>query len=395
MARDPEVQRAQPARRRAALARRRRNALLVLIAVLAAVALAAGLIVGGGSGQEDGGAEPPAPDPLASLTAPQLAGQRLIAGFDGTAAPPGLLRMLAAGRLAGVILFADNVGGRVSTRRLTRSLQRAAARGPLEAPILVAADQEGGQVLRLPGPPDASAAAIAKRGAAYARRQGAATAASLLRSGVNVDLAPVLDLARPGSAIAAEERSFGATPAAVIATGVDGFAAGLGDGGVAATAKHFPGLGGAVTNTDLAAQRIDVGAAELRREDEAPFAAFADAGGELIMLGLATYPALATAPAALAPEIATGELRRRLGFAGVSITDSLDAAAAQAYGDRTEVALAAAAAGSDLLLYGDWRTAAAVNDDLVAALRKGRLERRPFERSAGRVAALRAGLAGG
>jgi beta-N-acetylhexosaminidase len=383
------------ARRRAAARerRRRRRTLIAVAAAAAALALAAGLIAGAGAG-DDGEPAPdePASDPVAGLGTSELAGQRLVAGFAGADPPPGLLRMLAAGELAGVILFEENIAGRGATARMTSRLQAAAARGPVAAPLLVMTDQEGGGVERFDGPPAAAAAAMGERGAAFARRQGARTAAALRARGINVDLAPVLDLARPGGALAAEERTFGSTADEVIAVGVGGFAAGLRAGGVAATAKHFPGLGGAGTNTDLAAQRIDLGAAALRAADEAPFAAFADAGGELVMLALATYPALAPEPAALAPEVATGELRDRLGFDGVSITDSLDAAAARAWGGRGEVARAAAAAGADLLLYGDWRTAADVHRDLVAALRRGRLDRAGFERSAARVTALRAGL---
>lgn len=383
------------ARRRAAARerRRRRRRLIAAAAAGAALALAAGLIVGAGSGGDSGSDSEPAaaaaPAPVAELDRSELAGQRLVAGFDGTDPPPGLLRMLAAGELAGVILFEENVAGRRATARTAERLQAAAARGPVAAPLLVMADQEGGPVERFDGPPAASAATMGGRGAAFARRQGALTAAALRARGINVDLAPVLDLARPGGAIAAEGRTFGSTADDVIAVAVDGFAAGLREGGIAATAKHFPGLGAASANTDRAAQRIDLGPAALRGADEAPFAAFADAGGELVMLALATYPALAPEPAALAPEIATGELRERLGFAGVSITDSLDAAAARAWGDRGEVARAAAAAGADLLLYGDWRTAAAAHRDLVAARR---LDRAGLERSAARVIALRAGL---
>ncbi len=110
------------------------------------------------------------------------------------------------------------------------------------------------------------------------------------------------------------------------------------------------------------------------------------------MLSLATYPALSNRPAALARSVATGELRRRLGFEGVSITDSLDAAAAQAFGDREEVALTAASAGADLLLYGDWRTAREIHRTLSARLRSGGLDRGAFEESAGRVLAMREGL---
>ena len=115
----------------------------------------------------------------------------------------------------------------------------------------------------------------------------------------------------------------------MIDLGVDGFAAGLRDGGIAATAKHFPGLGAAGVNTDFDAQTISLPRKKLRADEEL-FAAFADFGGELVMLGLASYSAFGNVPAALDPEIATGELRGRLGFDGVSITDALDAAAAQA-----------------------------------------------------------------
>jgi beta-N-acetylhexosaminidase len=392
----PRAERIRPgsarARRRAALPKRRRWT-VIAAAAAAALALAAGLIVGAGAGEDaEPGPDEAAPDQVGGLGTSGLAGQRLVAGFAGTDPPPRLLRMLAAGELAGVILFEENIAGRRATARMTGRLQAAAARGPVAAPLLVMADQEGGGVERFAGPPAASAAAMGLRGSPFAHRQGARTAAALRARGINVDLAPVLDLARPGSALAAEGRTFGSTADEVIAVGVGGFAAGLRAGGVAATAKHFPGLGGAGTNTDLAAQRIGLGAAALRAADEAPFAAFADAGGELVMLALATYPALAPEPAALAPEIATGELRDRLGFGGVSITDSLDAAAARAWGGRGEVARAAAAAGADLLLYGDWRIAASVHAQLVAALRSGRLDPAGFERSAARVTALRAGL---
>jgi beta-N-acetylhexosaminidase len=370
------------------MARQRRTRSLLVAVVLIALAIVAVVALGG----EDDGSSPPAEEPLPALTPDQLAGQRLIAGFDGTRLPAGLERMVAAGELAGVILFAENIVSRERTSRLVASLQSIERPAGLEAPLAVVVDQEGGLVRRIPGPPTASAEEMGQRGAGFAAGQARATAASLLTYGINVNLAPVLDIARPDSAIAAEGRSFGSDPAGVIAVGVDGFAAAQSGGGVASTAKHFPGLGGATTNTDLEAQRIDTSRAKLERADEAPFAAFTDAGGEIIMLSLATYPAFANRPAALARGIATGELRDRLGFEGVSITDSLDAAAARAFGDRDQVALTAASAGSDLLLYGDWRTAREINRTLSSRLEAGGLDRAAFEDSVGRVLALREGL---
>lgn len=300
--------------------------------------------------------------------------------------------MIARGRLAGVILFEENVASQGALRRLTRSLQRIDRPDSLGMPLAVMVDQEGGLVERVPGAPSASAAEMGDRGRAFAARQGRATARNLRGVGVNVDLAPVLDVARGGSAIAAEGRTFGGGPARVIDVGLDGFAAGLLDGGIATTAKHFPGLGAAQVNTDDASQRIDLSRRRLRAVDEKPFAAFTEAGGELVMLSLATYTAFSDRPAALSPKIATGELRRRLGFEGVSITDSLDATAATDFAGRERVAIAAAGAGSDLLLYGDWRTAREVSRALRSELAGGKLDRDGFEAAVGRVIELRRGL---
>ena len=160
----------------------------------------------------------------------------------------------------------------------------------------------------------------------------------------------------------------------MIEAGVNGFGAGLQSRGVAATAKHFPGLGAAETNTDLASQRITLSKDELRSADEQPFEAFSRRGGELVMLSLATYPAFADRPAAFSKKIVTGELRGRLGFEGVTITDGLGAAAAEEFGPRREVALAAIGAGNDLLLYTDWRAARRTAALLRKRLLTGRLQ---------------------
>ena len=302
--------------------------------------------------------------------------------------------MIGRGELAGVILFEDNVGGRKRTDRAIGSLQRARRRSDVRAPLLVMVDQEGGLVKRVPGPPSASAAEMGDRSRRYALRQGKATARNLDRYGINVDLAPVLDLARPGSAIAAEGRSFGRRPRRVRSLAVEGFARGLQRGGVAATAKHFPGLGAARVNTDDASQRITLPRRRLRAADERPFAAFGKADGALVMLGHATYTAFANRPASLSRRIATGELRRRLGYEGVTITDSLDATAVRAFAGRSRIAFEAADAGNDLLLYGSWETAARSGTTLRRKLRTGKLDRSAFEASVARVLELRRSLAG-
>lgn len=326
-----------------------------------------------------------------AATDDQLAGARVITGFSGHHPPAELRRMIEAGEVSGVILFDGNAGSRRSVRSLTAELQAIPRPAAVDQPLLVTVDQEGGLVRRLPGPPKPSADEIGARGAGFAKRLGRASGASLAGMGVNVDLAPVLDVGRPGGAIAEEGRSFGGTPAAVSRIG-GGFARGLAVGGVAATAKHFPGLGAARVNTDNAVQRIRLSAAKLRRVDEQPFGEFARQGGAMVMLSTAIYPALSPEPAAFSRAIATGELRDRLGFQGVSITDALGTVSARTVGGPRRAARAAAAAGADLVLFTDLGSAAEAQHALAAGLGDGSLDRSEFGQSVERVLALRAGF---
>jgi beta-N-acetylhexosaminidase len=338
--------------------------------------------------------DPPTPrvEVASTLAAPQLAGERIVAGIGGTAVSPAMETAIHEGRIAGVVLFADNFPSRAAGRRLIARLQAIRRPPGLRDPLLVMVDQEGGLVKRVGGAPTVSAARMGERGAAFSREQGRRTAANLRDLGVNVDLAPVLDVARPGDAIAATERGFGSTAAQVAATAVP-FAAALQAGGVAATGKHFPGFGAAPQNTDFAVQRIGLSKQTLRGVDEAPYCAFAAAGGDLVMLSTAIYPALSPDPAAFARPIATGELRTRLGFAGVSITDALDSVAVRDFGGPAKAGVAAAGAGSDLLLFTALAPAERAWRALLAGLRGGSLDREEFEASAQRVLDLRRELA--
>jgi beta-N-acetylhexosaminidase len=376
------------ARERERASARRRRLAVGIVSGIAAAAFAVGCNLGnqtvGGTGA--------APTVAETLPARQLAGERVVVGLDQSGLSPKLEQAIRGGDVAGVVLFASNFPSRAAGRRLIARLQAIPRPPKLREPLLVMTDQEGGQVVRVEGPPDSSAREMGERGAGYARAQGRATAASLRRLGVNVDLAPVLDVARPGGVIADTERGFGEDAAQVAGTAVP-FAEGLQGGGVAATAKHFPGLGAAAENTDFEAQRIELAKDDLRAVDEAPYRDFARAGGKLVMLSTAIYPALSGRPAAFTRAIATGELRRRLGFHGVSITDSLGGAAVAAFGGQREAAVAGAAAGVDLMLFDDLPSALAGHGALVAQLRRGKLGRGGFEASAQRVLDLRAALA--
>jgi len=311
-----------------------------------------------------------------------------VLGFSSAQLPAVVRQMIRRRETAGVILFSQNLPSRAVARRLIRHLQAIPRPPGLRDPLMVMTDQEGGLVKRIGGAPSASAATMGARGGAHSRMQGRRTAANLRSLGVNVDLAPVLDVARPGGTIAETERGFGSTAAQVAATAVP-FAEGLQEGDVAATGKHFPGLGSARLNTDDAVQRIGLSRRALRSIDEAPYRRFIDAGGDLVMLSTAIYPAFSPKPAAFSAAIATGELRRRLGFEGVSITDALDTVAVRAFGDTGKVARAAAGAGADLLIYTDPDEATRAHHALLRALRSGKLTRASFEEAASRVLRLR------
>ncbi|MCW2978500.1 MAG: hypothetical protein JWO14_227 [Solirubrobacterales bacterium] len=389
---------------------RRRRLALATLALLAAVGFAGGAVVGGGSGGSgtggsgsdrsggspsstggSTGAEEKQPTLAERLTPSQLAGERIVVSIDGTGVTNELRHAIHAGKVAGVVLFEADFPSRAAGRELidaVQSIQRPKLLRGL--PLLVMTDQEGGQVKRVDGAPEAPAATMGAEGPSYSRRQGLATAANLKSLGVDVDLAPVLDVGRPGGVIADTERSFGETPAAVARTAIP-FGRGLEAGGVAATAKHFPGLGKATENTDFEAQRLALSKAQLRAIDEAPYASFVAAGGKLVMLSTATYPAFSNRPAAFTRRIATGELRGRLGFRGVTITDSLGGAAVAEFGGQREAAVDGAAAGDDLLLFDDLPSALAGHEALVKQLHKGALARAPFLAAAGRVLALRRG----
>jgi beta-N-acetylhexosaminidase len=363
---------------------RRRGAGLVVLALLAIGAFACGATLGDGP-------EQPQLSVAETLSATQLAGERIVTGLDGTSVSPRLREAIREGRIAGVVLFAENIPNRAAGRWLVARLQAIPRPPKLRDPLLVMTDQEGGLVKRLGGAPSASAREMGERGAAFSARQGRRTADNLRDLGINVDLAPVLDIGRPGGVIAETDRSFGTTAARVSATAVP-FAKGLQARGVVATGKHFPGFGAATENTDFAVERIGLSRRELREVDEKPYEAFAEGGGGMVMLSTAVYPAFSAAPAAFSREIVTGELRNRLGFEGVTITDALGTPAVAHFGGTAKVAVDGTRAGSDLLLFARLGSAGQAWRTLVAKLRAGGLDRSEFEAAAQRVLDLRAGL---
>jgi beta-N-acetylhexosaminidase len=279
--------------------------------------------------------------------------------FRGTTVPSWLRQRLADAPAAGFTLFRpNNVRSPEQVRDLTAELQAAARARPGAAddpPLLIAADQEGGQLLALGSgfTEFAGPMAIGATGdAELARRVGEAIGQELRAVGVNVDYAPVLDVAINPANPSLGIRSFGDDPAQVARLG-HAWLDGLQAQGVAATAKHFPGSGGLMADTHHGLGVVDRSAADLQAVELAPFRAAFDAGVRMVMSGHFAVPALTgdrTQPSTLSRRMMWGLLREELGFEGVSITDALDMKAIPQGAAQARAVVEALDAGVDLLL---------------------------------------------
>ena len=255
---------------------------------------------------------------IAKLSPEQLAGQRVIYSYNGLAPPAGLLNLIRHGDVGGVIFFSFNIASQAQLQSVIGQLvaANAASSNPAsQYPLLLMSDQEGGLVRRLPwaGPTQSEAQIGASANpSAAAATAGAQAAAGLRGVGMNVNLAPVLDVFRaPGDFDDQFQRSYSMNPSVVSAAGA-AFVRAQQAGNVAATVKHFPGLGAATAtqNTDNTPVTINLPASTLRAVDEFPYQAAFTAGAKLAMVSWAQYPALAPGlPAALSPAIVQGELQ--------------------------------------------------------------------------------------
>src|SRR5262245_34785058 len=338
------------------------------------------------------------------LSLSQLAGQRAIFSYSGKVPPPQLYSKIRSGEVGGIIFFGPNISSREQIAGVIETFQDARRHSSLppeirRLPLLLMTDQEGGIVKRLPGPPTMSERQIGKTGSAsLAFSQGVAAAQNLANAGFNVNLAPVLDVSRPGGGFLTKfDRIYSPKPHVVAQLGAASIAAQQSQG-VATTAKHFPGLGSSVNDTDSGPVTLTLSKDTLHSVDAVPYPFAIRTGTRLVMLNHAIYTAFDPGrPASLSKRVIGRELRRRLGYHGVTITDALEADALNAFGNIPERGVKAALAGNDLLLYSEKETNEGVTGvaALRAALRSGRLDLDTFKRSLMRVLKLRADLLSG
>ena len=280
----------------------------------------------------------------------QLAGQRLMVGFEGRAFNDDLRELIGRLRVGGLILFTPNIADPAQLHRLCRDCQAFAAQCGLP-PLIIAVDQEGGTVARLKAPHFTEFAGNpAMRDVDDARAFAQTTARELTAAGINMDMAPVMDVAPEDLSGIMADRVFGSRPDHVARMGTALIAA-LQEAGVMAVAKHFPGIGRTTIDSHLDLPTFRETLAAMEPVDLPPFQAAIDHQVAGIMLSHILYANIDPRwPASLSPAIARDLLRGRLGYGGVTLTDDLDMGAIMRHFDIRTVIRQIVAAEVDIAL---------------------------------------------
>jgi beta-N-acetylhexosaminidase len=269
---------------------------------------------------------------IASFTPEQSAGQRLMAGFDGTELNAELEFLIDTLKVGGIILFSRNLLYPDQIKDLCISMQ-SYARSHGQPPLFISIDQEGGRVARLkepftqfPGNPNMKD----YKDAVFFSKT---TAKELSETGINMNLAPVLDVAPEGINSVMADRAFGHDPEWVSELGktvIENLQADK----IMAVAKHFPGIGRTVLDSHHELPDLDIDVAAMKNYDLIPFKTAIKHHVAGIMLSHIRYQSIDPAwPASLSRAIADDLLRKHMGYEGVVMTDDLDMGAIQKHYD--------------------------------------------------------------
>ncbi len=319
-----------------------------------------------------------------------LIGARLAVGIPGPEATDDVIRALRRTHAQSLVVFSRNFTSPAQFRMLLRRLEEAVGRR-----LLVMVDHEGGRIIRFGDGvtrfPDPLTLGKTQRPEAI-EQQGMVEADELKRLGVSVNLAPCVDVLIAGSDPVIGDRSYGSDPKGVAEFAVARIR-GLQSHGVAACAKHFPGLGAVPRDPHKALPTIALEQGAMEAVHLVPFRAAIEAGVATIMSSHVCYPALGDpegVPATCSPRLIRELLRNHLGFSGLILTDDLEMGALRTFGTVGEAAVQAAEAGHDLFLICSDLTAA---EEALAQLRRayqaGRLNQAELEASVERMRRLR------
>lgn len=321
-------------------------------------------------------------------------GQMLMGGFHGLTAPDYFLEWLHEGRLGGAILFARNVESPEQLAALTEQLHAAA-----KYPLLIGIDQEGGTVARLregfsESPGAMALSAIAENADSVTEGVSVVLGREMAALGINWTYAPVVDVSYNAANPTVGTRSFGSDPARIAALATAA-TRGFQSGGVAACAKHFPGLGDTAVDTHLALPRLDTPFDHLLNVDLLPYRAVIDAGIASVMTTHTIFNALdAEHPATLSAYVIHRLLRDELGFTGVVTTDCMEMKAIDDHYGIADSTVRAANAGVDIVLISHTpEKQSTAYDALLAAVKEGRVSEETVNAANERIAAMKARFA--
>lgn len=317
-------------------------------------------------------------------------GRFFMVGLPATFLDDSTRELIRNHRINHFILFRRNVVDPGQLRALTAEIRQACQEQGL-GPPLIAIDQEGGSVTRLPPPftqfADARELAESSRPEERLKEYGRICGRELLVAGINMNLAPVLDVCAKGEGLFMERRSLGVEPEEVGRLGALVLTT-LQEAGVAACGKHFPGLGAAVLDPHEQLPRVDRSLAQLLVRDLVPFKAAITAQVAAIMTSHTIYQEVDPAnPATLSPKILTDLLRTVMGYEGVIVTDDLEMGAIEKEGAIEDAAAEAFVAGADLLLIcHDHDKVVRALSTMAALFRDGRVSPARLAASSGRLA---------
>jgi beta-N-acetylhexosaminidase len=369
--------------------RRLTTACMLFAGALAALSVAASAVASRATVRGARSASPAPPIKIPKSVG-KLLGQRIMVSMAGTTPDATLLNGVRLGTSGGVIIYGPNI---VSGSQLTatiRALQRAAEEGG-NPPLLIAIDQEGGGVKRLPGPPSLSPSQMVETGSvSVARAQGIATGRYLRGFGINLNIAPIVDVPTSTSSfLYLENRTFSFNANSVARYGT-AFALGQQSQRVAAAAGLFPGLGSATVDTDTEPDEALYPTAAQRAAALKPYEMLIPRGLDAIMVGNAVFPAYDPKRriADLSGPVIDGMLRDKLKFQGVVITDAM----VRTGMNPITSGVLAAEAGADIILYNT--DGSGVLPALESAYRSGRLRRANAVASYERIVALKEQVTG-
>ncbi len=335
------------------------------------------------------------PGSASDLTLEEQIGQLLMVGFPGTTPTPQLVKLIQHYHVGNIILFSRNVQSAQQLHELTASLQNIAREAGQRYPLLIAIDQENGMVQRLGEdatifPGSMALGAVGSEQSAY--EVALAAGVELRALGVNLNLAPVVDVNNNPANPVIGVRSFGEDPQQV-ARLADAQIRGYQDAGVATCIKHFPGHGDTATDSHLAMPTVPYEMERLEGVELVPFKSGIAAGTDCVMTAHIYFPALMGAtnlPATLSPAVIRQLLREQLGFQGVILTDCLEMNAVSETVGVGRGAVLAKQAGNDLILISHrYDRQLAGIEAIKAAVQSGEIAPEAVQEAAERILALK------